>query len=146
MLDWSGGCGTRTIRCASTCSNSPRRHPLASLRYSVAEQGRVMRKTKIKTTINSELHMWALCAHTVFAVDLFTPEHRLYFSQTSGAVRRGLSEHVAAQQIVRVPQPPDQSSNAGNPVGMAELGSPSLDYLSWRSKKGNQLSGCPRRC
>ncbi|HQS57962.1 MAG TPA: hypothetical protein PLU16_12985 [Gallionellaceae bacterium] len=33
------------------------------------------------------------------------PVHRLNFSSASGAVRRGLFEHVAAQQIVRVPQP-----------------------------------------
>ena len=34
LLDWSGGCGTRTA-----CSDSPRRNPLTSLRYSVADEG-----------------------------------------------------------------------------------------------------------
>jgi hypothetical protein len=41
LLDWSGGCGTRTIRYASTCSNSPRRHLLTSLRYSAAHRGKM---------------------------------------------------------------------------------------------------------
>jgi len=40
-----------------------------------------------------------------FDFDLLSPEHRLDFSPTSGALGRGLFEHVAAQQIVRVPQP-----------------------------------------
>jgi len=68
-------------------------------------------KAKIKTKFESriknkyKIHLWALCAHTVFAVDLLTPVHSLNFLPTSGVVRRGLSEHVAAQQIVRVPQP-----------------------------------------
>jgi len=35
LLDWSGGCGTRAAR-----SNSPRRHPLTSLRYSAAHRGK----------------------------------------------------------------------------------------------------------
>ncbi|MCK9200717.1 MAG: hypothetical protein M0P59_04405 [Gallionella sp.] len=34
MLDWSGGCGTRASR-----SNSPRRLPLPSLRFSAAHRG-----------------------------------------------------------------------------------------------------------
>ena len=34
LLDWSGGFGTRATR-----SNSPRRHPLTSLRYSAAHRG-----------------------------------------------------------------------------------------------------------
>ena len=34
LLAWSGGCGTRATR-----SNSPRRHPLTSLRYSAAHRG-----------------------------------------------------------------------------------------------------------
>ena len=52
-------------------------------------------------------------AHTAFAFDcdfdfdfdfdfdLPPPVHRLNFSSASGGVRRGLSEHVAAQQIVQ---------------------------------------------
>jgi hypothetical protein len=35
LLDWSGGCGTRATR-----SDSPRRHPLTSFRYSADAQGR----------------------------------------------------------------------------------------------------------
>jgi len=35
LLDWSGGCGTRATR-----SDSPRRNPLTSLRYSAALRGR----------------------------------------------------------------------------------------------------------
>src|SRR5450759_2661490 len=35
LLDRSGGCGTRTA-----CSNSPRRNPLTSLRYSAAHRGK----------------------------------------------------------------------------------------------------------
>jgi hypothetical protein len=35
LLDWSGGCGTR-----ASCSDSPRRNPLTSLRYSAAHRGR----------------------------------------------------------------------------------------------------------
>jgi hypothetical protein len=57
LLDWSGGCGTRTIRCASTCSNSPRRNPLTSLRYSAAHRG-----SKAKTQ-NLKIVGWARCAH-----------------------------------------------------------------------------------
>jgi hypothetical protein len=34
LLDWSGGCGTRATR-----SDSPRRNPLTSLRYSAAYRG-----------------------------------------------------------------------------------------------------------
>ena len=34
LLAWSGGCGTRATR-----SDSPRRHPLTSLRYSAAHRG-----------------------------------------------------------------------------------------------------------
>ena len=34
LLDWSGGCGTRATR-----SDSPRRNPLTSLRYSAALRG-----------------------------------------------------------------------------------------------------------
>jgi hypothetical protein len=49
LLVWSGGCATRTIRYASTCSNSARRHPLTSLRYSVADEGRAKRKPKAKS-------------------------------------------------------------------------------------------------
>jgi hypothetical protein len=100
----------------------------------VAEQGRG--KAKIKNKFKSsfknknEIHMWALRAHTAFAVDLLTPVHRLYFSQTSGAVRRGLFEHVAAQQIVRVPQPRLFVKNRGNPAGAVNRGSPSFGYFS----------------
>jgi hypothetical protein len=46
LLDWSGGCGTRTIRYAATCSNSPRRLPLTSLRYSAAHRGRKSKNLK----------------------------------------------------------------------------------------------------
>jgi hypothetical protein len=49
LLDWSGGCGTRASR-----SDSPRRHPLTSLRYSAAHRGK-----KIKTKPTA----WALRAH-----------------------------------------------------------------------------------
>ena len=48
LLDWSGGCGTRTIRCASTCSNSPRRQPLTSLRYSAAHRGSEHRRCCVR--------------------------------------------------------------------------------------------------
>jgi len=123
----------------------------------VADEGRVKRKIKInnkfKIYFKNEVRVWALCAHTDFACvlgldfafDLPSPVHRLDLSATSGGVRRGLFEHVDAQRIVRVPQPPDQSSNAGNLEEVVDWGSPSLGYLSWRSKKGNQLPGCPRR-
>jgi len=39
LLGKSGGCATRMIRYAATCSNSARRHLLTSLRYSVADEG-----------------------------------------------------------------------------------------------------------
>jgi hypothetical protein len=57
LLDKSGGCGTRTIRCASTCSDSPRRNPLTCLRYSVVEQG--YPKAKIKSGFELEVRVWA---------------------------------------------------------------------------------------
>ena len=50
LLDWSGGCGTRATR-----SNSPRRHPLTSLRYSAAHRG-----MKIKTQKQQSMES---CAH-----------------------------------------------------------------------------------
>ena len=65
MLDWSGGCGTRTIRCASTCSDSPRRNPLTSLRYSVVEQGNVSQQPKLKATKQT---VWAQSAHTRISI------------------------------------------------------------------------------
>ena len=77
--------------------------------------------------------------------DLPSLVHRREKSQSCGALRRGLSEHVAAQQIVRVPQPRLIAIFGGYPAGAGNLGSPSLAYLSWRSKKGMQLPGCPRR-
>jgi hypothetical protein len=43
LLDWSGGCGTRTA-----CSNSPRRNPLTSLRYSAAHRGMKSRKCCVR--------------------------------------------------------------------------------------------------
>ena len=33
----------------------------------------------------------------------------------------------------------------GIPAGDGAPGAPSLGYLSWQDKKGNQLPGCPRR-
>ena len=69
-------------------------------------------------------------AHTAFEVDFLTPVHRLDFLQTSGALRRGLFEHVAAQQIVRVPQPRLFVKNRGNPAGAVNRGSPSFGYFS----------------
>jgi hypothetical protein len=84
-------------------------------------------------------------AHTAFAVDLPTPVRRLDLSQASGGVGRGLFEHVDAQRIVRVPQPRLFVMDRGTPAGAVNRGSPSLAYLSWRSKKGKQLPGCPRR-
>ena len=68
MLDKSGGCGTRTIRCASTCSDSPRRLPLTCLRYSVVEQG--CPKAKIKSGFVNEVRVWAN-AHTYFCFLFF---------------------------------------------------------------------------
>jgi hypothetical protein len=40
LLGCSGGCATRMIRYAATCSNSARRNPLTSLCYSVADEGK----------------------------------------------------------------------------------------------------------
>jgi hypothetical protein len=42
--------------------------------------------------------------------------------QTTPAKSLVMFEHVAAQRIVRVPQPPDQSSNARYPAGAANRG------------------------
>jgi hypothetical protein len=45
-------------------------------------------------------------------------------------------EHVAAQRIVRVPQPPEQSSYVGNAEGAANRGRLFLGYfLSAKQKK-----------
>jgi hypothetical protein len=52
---------------------------------------------------------------------------------------------VDAQQIVRVPQPPGLSSNAGNLEEVVDWGSPSFGSFSWRIKKGNQPLGYPRQ-
>jgi hypothetical protein len=38
---------------------------------------------------------------------------------------------------VRVPQPPGQTSNAGNLEEVVDWGSSSLGYFSWRSKKSD---------
>ena len=53
LLDWSGGCGTRATR-----SNSPRRNPLTSLRYSAAHRGGNAKIQNLKIG-------WARCAHAV---------------------------------------------------------------------------------
>jgi hypothetical protein len=68
-------------------------------------------KAKIKIGFEIEVRVWATahtlslvfdfgvrCAHTACGldVDLFSPVHRLDLSLISGAVRRGLSEYVAA--------------------------------------------------
>jgi hypothetical protein len=74
-------------------------------------------------------------AHTAFAVELRTPVHRLDFLQTSGGVRRGLSEHVAAQQIVRVPQPRLFVKNRGNPAGAVNRGCLFLGYFLFGEAK-----------
>jgi hypothetical protein len=42
--------------------------------------------------------------------------------QTTPAKSLVIFEHVAAQRIVRVAQPPDQTSYAGNPAGAANRG------------------------
>ena len=42
LLEWTGGCGTRTA-----CSDSPRRHPLSILRYSVADKVKEMREQRM---------------------------------------------------------------------------------------------------
>ena len=67
---------------------------------------------------------------------------------------RGLSEGEHKRNLLRdktrarVPQRPAIVSSAGNPdrliVGATNLGSPSLAYLSWRSKKGKLPPGNPR--
>jgi hypothetical protein len=41
---------------------------------------------------------------------------------------------------------PAWRATQGTPEGGGGTGSPSLDYLPWRSKKGNQPPGCPRLC
>ena len=50
--------------------------------------GEIKAKIKFKSGFKNknELHVWALCAHTVFAVDLLTPVHRLEKSQTRGGL------------------------------------------------------------
>ena len=72
----------------------------------------------------------------------------------AGRSRRGLSESSRRWCLRgRVPQPPGASSSAGKgtleaeqkAVGPANRGPPSLGYLSWRSKKGDQPPGGPRR-
>ena len=57
LLDRSGGCGTRTICYAATCSDSPRRLPLTCLRYSVVNEG--YPKAKIKSGFEIEVRVWA---------------------------------------------------------------------------------------
>jgi hypothetical protein len=42
---------------------------------------------------------------------------------------------VDAQRIVRVPQPPELSSNAGNPEGMADLGRLFFGYFILAKQK-----------
>jgi len=114
LLDWSGGCGTRAAR-----SDSPRRYPLTSLRYSAAHRG-------------NEAVLCALCAR-IFLIGVrracpphgfgvwfsgfvfSSPVRRFDQARTSGGVGRALFEHVAAQRIVRVAQPRSFVSDRGNP-------------------------------
>jgi len=127
---------------------------MTSLRYSVAEQGWKSRNQNQQQTqkllqkrsqsVGSAhtvlfFSFGVRYAHTAYGLDfdLPSPEHRLDFSPTSGSLRRGLFEHVAAQQIVRVPQPRLLVKNRGNPAGAVNRGSPSLGYFSWRSKKSD---------
>ena len=52
LLDWSGGCGTRT-----SCSDSPRRLPLTSLRYSAAHRGRKIQNQKSRWVSHCSIHL-----------------------------------------------------------------------------------------
>jgi hypothetical protein len=95
----------------------------------VVDEGRVSQKSKAKSKAKCVCGRSPLTLGFEFgvrkartAVDLITPVHRLYFLLTSGGVRRGLFEHVAAQQIVRVPQPRLFVKNRGNPAGAVNRG------------------------
>ena len=72
-------------------------------------------------------------AHTIAFV--FLPLCAAESRRLVRGFRRGLFEHVAAQRIVRVPQPPDQSSNAGYAEGAANRGGVSLITFFSRIKK-----------
>jgi hypothetical protein len=109
----------------------------------VADEGKVNQKPQqIHKRLQIEVGVWAKptrfglwCAPRAhcffdFAFDLHTPVRRLDLLSASGALRRGLFEHVAAQQIVRVPQPRLLVINQGNPAGAVNRGSPSFGYFS----------------
>ncbi len=72
--------------------------------------------------------------------DFESPRSTAEQHRQAGGSRRALSERAA-----RVAQPPGLASSAGNPARGGGWGSPSLVYLSWRSKKGKQPPGCPRQ-
>jgi len=55
--------------------------------------------------------------------------------QTTPAKSLVMSEHVDAERIVRVPQPPDQSSNAGNRAAAANRGGLFLGYFLLATQK-----------
>ncbi len=63
----------------------------------------------------------------------------------SSTARPGaVGEHcLSAQRELR--SRPAWRAAQGTPEGGCGWGSPSLGYLSWRSKKGNQPPGCPRQ-
>lgn len=96
--------------------------------------------------------------HVLIRIQLPSPVRRRRWSQTSGGVTR---KHGAArcavavsanqiirkrdeptlfEHVVRVPQPPDQSSNAGNPKG-GKPGRHFFDDFLWSHKESHQHAG-----
>ena len=131
LLDCSGGCGTRATR-----SDSPRRNPLTSLRYSAALRGKKAKRFCVRcaheffVVISRALPYIVGKAHPFLGFAFLSPERRLDQARTSGGVGRALFEHVAAQRIVRVAQPRSLVSDRGNPRRGRQTGAAFLGLLS----------------
>jgi len=120
LLDWSGGCGTRAAR-----SDSPRRLPLTSLRYSAALRGKKAKRFCVRCAhdiivVTSRASPDIVGkAHPFFGFAFRSHVHRLDWAQASG----GLGEHCPSPAVGRgvcappgrVAQPRLLALDRGNP-------------------------------
>jgi hypothetical protein len=147
LLESRGGCGTRFAQTVLADPPAPSCDARRSSREPV--RGDAIYRATINGFSGGQLAVYLTQAelmlqrlHYSGQLPVESAEHR---SLKRGS-RRGLFEQQSAG-LMRVPQPPFQARSAGNPQPKAEganVGSPSLGYLSWRDKKGTVLAGHPR--
>jgi hypothetical protein len=143
LLDWSGGCGTRATR-----SDSPRRHPLTSLRYSAAHRGKKAKRFCVR------------CAHDLFCGDKSGfARHRgqsppvflvlLFHPLSAASIGReravGLGEHCLStwprSGSCELRSPARWCPIEGTPAGGGKPGRRFLDYFLWPHKESDWRAG-----